>query len=482
MSTDPTTVVAIRPLLSGALVTLPALILGIIFVLGLVLEVSGGSQFAASDAINWLPVSAGEFVIGSVLTFAIYYSVVPVLFISATLPLAYIFGMIRSWELGTVLSVFAIFIGASVLEIIRAVLNRFSSSFYKKGGRGAIATRAIFYVLLILVFQVMFYPTFYTRIIGDITSNLGPAWFIPILWSSVSVSALQGGNGLVSASFALLFVSLTGGLFFGAIFTRTRYWVPMPASIRISTSAYSPRGSSPLVGILSPSQLAITRKDLRGLVRRREMMRFLSLPFVFLVTSVIGVSSGGGLGGFQFAGFFIVGLSSVIISMAAIGSEGKAIANLYQYPLSVRDFVVGKGATPAIFGALFAVAFFVITGLISRLGIPEVVMLLVPALLLVFEMTLFGMYIGARFPNFSEFSRSSFMSQSAGLIGVPLSFLLMAISVGPFLFGQLSGSGTSGIFAGFGITLAIIVIAILVLYRMVSIQARKLLSQLPGQD
>ena len=50
------------------LVILPAVILTIILVLGLVLEVSAGAQFASSDTVNWLPVRAIEYVAASTLS------------------------------------------------------------------------------------------------------------------------------------------------------------------------------------------------------------------------------------------------------------------------------------------------------------------------------------------------------------------------------------------------------------------------------
>ncbi len=144
--------------LRSALITIPALMLSIILVFGLVLEVSGGSQFAASDTINWLPVSAGEYVLGSITSLIAYYSVIPAIIIGATLPISYTFGLLSVWELVVVLSILGMFVSASVLEVLRAVLNRFSSSFYKKGGRGAIAARAIIGVVLIVFVQSLVLP------------------------------------------------------------------------------------------------------------------------------------------------------------------------------------------------------------------------------------------------------------------------------------------------------------------------------------
>lgn len=467
------------PLLGGAIITLPSFILGIVLLLGLVLEVSGGSQFTASDTINWLPITPSEYVIGSILTIFVYYSIAPVLMIALTLPLAFIYGMFSAWELATLLSIFGIIASASALEILRATLNRFSSSFYKKGGRGAIAARAVFGIMIIVVFQIFFNPNFYERIIGAITSNLGPSWFIPILWSSVSVAALLHGQSFVSASFALMFLVLTAVLFYGAIIARSKYWVPMPASVRVSNAVYSPKSRlPPLLGFLTSRQLAIARKDLRGLVRRREMVRFLAMPGVFIVLSLFSTASTG-ISGFQFFGFFMVSMTTLFIATASIGSEGKSISNLYQFPLSPKDFVIGKATPSIIFGCIFAVAFFVIMGMVSAFDVRLTAMLVVSAVLIVLEMTLMGITLGIRFPNFSESARASFMSQTTGLIGFPLSILLMLISLGPLLFTMIFSTDISFIASGFGASVLIDIVVSFVLYRTATGLARKLLSELP---
>ncbi|MHB8566876.1 MAG: hypothetical protein ACYC7D_06750 [Nitrososphaerales archaeon] len=471
----------VRPLLTGAIITLPAVILALFLVLGLVLEVSGSSQAAASDTINWLPVTAAEYVLGSIIMLIAYYSIIPALLLGATMSLSFVFGLFQAWELAVLLSILGILVSSSVLEIIRAVLNRFSSSFYKRGGRSAIAARAIFGIMVIVVLQILFYPTFYERIIGTITANLGPAWFIPVLWSSVSVAAFLTGQALLAASFALLFAGLSGLMLFFAILARSKYWVPMPASVRISNAAYTPRSGSPFLGFLNPSQLAITRKDLRGLVRRREMTRFLALPFVFLVSTFLGLSSSG-FNGYYLFGFFIITMTTSFISIAGLGSEGKSILNLYQYPLSARDFIIGKGATPAIFSSIFAVAFFLATGALSSLHPIYIVLMLIAGISLVLEMTALGMTIGTKFPYFAESTRSTFMSQSAGLIGFPLALVLMGLSLGPFLITVILRMSLSYTAIGFTVSLAITLIATYILFRVAVGQARNLLAQIPGVD
>ena len=92
------------------------------------------------------------------------------------------------------LSIFSVVVATSVLEILRAILNRFSSSFYKRGGRAAIGLRAVSGIVVLILFQALFYPSVYEHFLGIITSTLGPTWFVPILWASVSVTSYLAGQ------------------------------------------------------------------------------------------------------------------------------------------------------------------------------------------------------------------------------------------------------------------------------------------------
>ncbi len=464
----------------SGLVILPAIIMSMILLIGLIFEITSSYQFSSSDTANWLPVTASEYVLASALALVIYYSILPIVLIGGLMPLAYTFGLMQAWEYAVVLSIFGIFLGASVLEIIRAVLNRFSSSFYKKGGQAAIAIRAITGVLILVVFQLMFYPTIYTRFIGAVTSSFGPIWFVPILWASVSVAAFIDGSALVSVSFAMLSIALTLLLYYIAVVARTKYWVPMPPSIRISSAVYTPKSSPSFLGFLSATQLAIARKDLRGLVRRKEMLRFLALPGVFLATSIFSLSSSGGMSFFTYFGVFVVGISSFFLATSSVGSEGKAITNLYQAPVATKDFLIGKVTTPSIFGSLIGILFFIVIGaLFESTHLAEVVVFLAISLVLSVELSLVGLYIGARFPNFSEAPRSSYMSQTAALIAFPIGAILIGITLAPLFVAALMATGLEGTFLAFVGSVAVAVILSGIFYALASGQVRRLLSQLP---
>jgi len=461
------------------IVILPAVILTIILVLGLVLEVSAGAQFASSDTVNWLPVTAGEYVAASTLSLLIYYSVFPVVVLGATLSLAYVFGILNAWELAAVLSIFGIVASTSILEIARAILNRFSTSLYRRGGRAAIALRALFGVIVIILFQALFYPTVYEHFLGVITTSFGPTWLVPLLWASVAVTALLNSNLLVSTLFSLLAIGFAVVLFFSAVAARSRYWVPAQPSVRISSSVYAPKHGF-ASRVFNQSQLAITKKDLRGLVRRREMVRLLALPGVFLVVAFLSSTTSGGFSFFDYFGMFIVAYTALYFSMSNVGAEGKSIMNLYQAPLVTRDFVIGKAGPPIIFGSGFGIVFYVITTVIgSRAFAAFAPLFLVLSVGLAFEMSLLGLLLGTRFPNFSESPRAQFVSQTAGLIAFPSAVLIGGISLSPILVTSFFNLGYSSVVEGFIASLAVIGLVTYLFYWLAFRQADRLLSRTP---
>ena len=464
----------------NAIVIMPAILIAMVLLFGLIFEITSSYQFSSSDTVNWLPVTAPEYVLASTLALLIYYSAVPVIVISGIFSLAYVFGMLQAWELAAILSLFGVFLSASVLEIIRAVLNRFSSSFYKKGGQAAVALRAVLGVMILVVFQIMFYPTFYTRFVGAVSPNFGPTWFVPILWASVSVSAFMAGSEGTWISFGVLSIALSGVLYYFAVAARSKYWVPMPASIRISTSVYAPKSRSSLLAFMSAAQLAIARKDMRGLLRRKEMLRFLALPGVFLVTSIFSFSSAGASGFFVYFGAFVVGIFSFFIASSSVGSEGKSIMTLYQAPVSPRDFLVGKVLTPALFGSIFGVLFFIVIGALLRITQPGMVAIfLILAISLSVELSLVGLYVGARFPNFSEGPRSAYMSQTAALIAFPTAAALIGIPIAPLFAVTIFGLGLGDTLIAFLVSMVLTAVISLVFYALASGQVKKLLSQIP---
>jgi hypothetical protein len=166
--------------------------------------------------------------------------------------------------------------------------------------------------------------------------------------------------------------------------------------------------------------------------------------------------------------------------MSSVGAEGKSIMNLYQAPVVTKDFVIGKAAPPIIFGSGFGIAFYIVTALLASRAFAAIAPLfLVLSVGLAFEMSLVGLLLGMRFPNFSESPRAAFVSQTAGLIAFPFAVLIAGISLSPILITSAFNLGYSNMVEGFVASIAVIGFVSYLFYGLALRQANKLLSQIP---
>ncbi|MDG7000860.1 MAG: hypothetical protein JRN15_17340 [Nitrososphaerota archaeon] len=177
---------------------------------------------------------------------------------------------------------------------------------------------------------------------------------------------------------------------------------------------------------------------------------------------------------------FMVGLSTFFLALSSTGAEGKSIVNLYQLPLTVKDFVVGKVITPIVFGSVFGVVFFSIVVLLFP-PLDPALMIILPVLAIAgaTELAFVGLYVGARFPNFSEAPRASYISQTASLIAFPLAILMTGVSMSPLLFSIFFSPSLNELLIAFIATLVMTAVLSFVFFFVASRRVRRLLSELP---
>jgi hypothetical protein len=147
--------------------------------------------------------------------------------------------------------------------------------------------------------------------------------------------------------------------------------------------------------------------------------------------------------------------------------------------LKIRDFVIGKSITPLVFGSIFGVLVYLIVALIVRNDAVQAAIFMVAAIGLALEMSFVGTLIGFRFPNFSESPRAQFVSQTGGLIAVPVAAIIGGLSLAPLLITSIFKFGSEYLAIGFGSSIVIILVASFVFFKFAESQAVKLLSQLP---
>lgn len=471
-------------LLSQGLAGLPVFAMSLTVLAGLLWEISQPYQVSSSDAVNWLPLSASEYVIASSASIVYVYSLMLAIGLGLTLPLASALGYLQVWALATALSIVAMFTGAFGVEILRAITNRVSSAFYRRGGRSAIVVRLAVTVLVLAVFQLFFNARWMFLILESVVAGINTTWFVPVAWPSLAIlrSVEADARGIIT--YGLLTVSFSAFMFLGGVELRRRYWVPAPVSIRVTTTAYAPKIG--LLGALgfNAVESAIIRKDLRSLVRRREMARFLAIPVVFVATILITSTTPGSTSAptLVITTPIMLGAAIVaqVISMTSIGQEGQVIWAIYSSPILPKELVRAKISSSAFISAAIFLAIDLVMVLALRLSLEFLIVSIVLGLALSIEQALLGVGIGARFPEFTETVRSRYVTVTGSLVGGLTGIAAALITLAPlglylFLSGRVPLSMAHILIA----TLAVAAVISWVAYRHSLSAVSRLLSEQP---
>ncbi|PVX23509.1 MAG: hypothetical protein CW691_10435 [Candidatus Bathyarchaeum sp.] len=412
---------------------LPALMTLASVMYGLLFEFSQSSSVGSSDVINWLPIHPAEFVLASV--FSMLYFLAPIIGIvfGATLGLALTASMLDVGLFTMIVSCIGLFLGAFSLEIIRAITNRVSSSVYKRTGRSAIIIRMVVFVLMFVVYMLLSNVNFLFSILDQYMNGIQSAWFIPILWPSLTIMSYMTTEVLQVIVYLLLSVVFTAALLWAGVKLREKYWVPAPFALKVtSTKDYAPKqGILGRFGFTS-AEAALLKKDFRGLTRRKEMLVWIAVPIGISVISFFSTPSsladsattfdrlslfwGPLMGLFMFAFY---------ITITSIGQEGSAFLNLRMIPLNGKEVIRAKLSTALIPSSLAMVVVTVLIQIMLQLRPEALVALAVTLFAAVFECAFVGVALGCRYPDFTEVPRARFIDQK----GVWLGMILIAASI-----------------------------------------------------
>ena len=434
--------------------SLPAFVFLGVFLAAVLFEMGVSSKFASSDVVNWLPLSQAEYVAASTLSVSYMYSFLPALALGVTYPFAARIGVQLAWGVAGALCLVSLFGVGALVEVMRAALNRVTSLAYGKARRGTMIIRLVVTVIVILAVEIGFNPVILSSVIGTFTGVVSATLFVPVFWPSASVGYLIQGEGLLSAAFFALSVLFAGVALAAAVKVRARYWSPVPVTIEVTEASYAPRAGGLLRSLgLSVVESAIVRKDLRGYTRRRELMPYLAIPFVFVALIFFQEASIGGTGstdaGVAVYPFWLVGgILGVIMASTGIGQEGKAILNVYAAPIQPRALLKAKLLVAFVFGAATIVAMAAISSLLASATLEGFVVSLVASLVIALECTLIGVAVGVRYPDLQERPRPRFIRPMGMLIamimGVACSFVTaLPLVVWPFAGGYFEGLGVS---------------------------------------
>ncbi|MCP8304964.1 MAG: hypothetical protein H3Z50_05815 [archaeon] len=404
------------------LIGLPSIILLMIILYGMMWELGQASGLSSSDVVNWLPIKPSEFVLGSAISTIYYLSWLLAGVFGLTFALSLWAGLIWTWTLFVMLSLVTAFIGAFVVEVLRAVMNRVSSTFYKRGGRSAIFGRLVITVLFLVLFMMIFQVNYIYAILEAIASGVTFLWFFPPVWPSLAmINALVANilgspyNGALSLGYGALSLGFGLTLFWASQRLRAKYWVPAEVSIRVTTSKYAPttKGFLGRLGFTS-IEAALIRKDFKSLTRRREMTMFIALPiFLTIIYAAIPIEEIEILSLMLLLGPIVFAGS---LSLASIGAEGDALWNISSKPIQEREITKAK-FTFVLLPSL--IVLFAVIGLLVVLTQPSISFLIsftIVALCLLVESALVGLAVGSRYPDFRVIPRSRFFRPMGLLI------------------------------------------------------------------
>jgi hypothetical protein len=432
-----------------SIMTLMAVMYGVLF------EFSQSSSVGSSDVINWLPIHPIEFVLASVLS--MLYFLAPLLGIvyGAVIGLSISTGMLDVGIIGLLVSTLGLFLGTFTLEIMRAITNRVSSSVYKRTGRTTVIVRMVLFVLIFVVYMLLTNVNFLFSILNQFMGGIESAWFIPILWPSLTVMSYLSTQTLELILYSALSILLTLLLLWAGVKLRRKYWVPIPFAINLkSSNPYSPKqGFLGKLGFSSPES-ALIRKDFRGLIRRKEMMVWIAVPVGISLISFFSSQSSLGSAASTidrlvfFAGPLMgVFMFTFYISLTAVGQEGNAFLNLLINPLKAKEIVKAKLSAAFIPSLCALIGVTAIIQLMINLQLLSLIAIAVALFSALFECGFVGLLIGSKFPDFNEVPRARFIDQKGVWIGMLVIAGCVGLTFLPLVLYSFSSSSVFPIIA-----------------------------------
>jgi hypothetical protein len=415
-----------------SLMTLAAIMYGMLF------EFSQSSSVGSSDVINWLPIHAVEFVLASVISMLYFLAPLLGIIFGATFGLSLSTNMLDVGLFSLAVSTLGLFLGAFILEIIRAITNRVSSTVYKRSGRTAVAVRMVIFIIIFVVFMLISNVNFLFSILEQFMGGIESAFFLPILWPSLTIMSYLATETLQVLIYAMLSIVFTALLLWTSVKLREKYWVPAPFAIKLASSKpYTPKQG--FLGSLgfTAAEAALIKKDFRGLTRRKEMIVWIAVPLGISVISLFSTQSslataattidrlalfwGPLIGVFMFAFY---------LALTGIGQEGSAFLNLRIIPLKEKEVVKAKLATALIPSVCAMVIVTAVIHVIIQPRLEALIAIAVTLFAVLFECSFVGLAVGSQFPDFTEIPRARFVDQK----GVWLGMLIIAGCVGVTFF------------------------------------------------
>jgi predicted permease len=440
----------LRPAVNGVIPFLPLAAVGVVVIAGTMFELTSTAKFSGSDAVNWMPITPGEYVASSSSAIAYTYSPAVALLMGGLLAVALFEGMLATFALTLALTALALFEGALLVEMIRSVSNRAGSVGSGRRGPAVFVLRAAVLVTVILVLDLALNPVFLFGAVQRLSAFPTISAAIPLFWSSRALSEWIAGQYPLAVAFALGQVAFVGVLSVAAARLRVRFWVPTPAEIRLQDHTYAGKHAF-LSGVgLTRPETAMVSKDLKGMVRRREMMPLLVVPIVLVLLLLIEGSGFGAFGTILWVGW-VAGFFGLLLSVSSIGQERRSLQQLFAFPITGRTVFRAKSAAVLLPVVVAALAISIGVGLLTHLSTTSAIALVGLTVSTAVILSMWGLVFAARYSDFQDRPRPQFLRPSAMIAATGSGVLLLSAIVIP---GAIAVSDPSSANLGFALAAA----------------------------
>jgi hypothetical protein len=408
----------LTPLLKATIPFIPLFAVATVLVAGVMFELTATAKFSGSDAVNWLPVTPGEYVLASSCAIAYTYSPALAFVLGPVAALSLDVGLGGSVVLVAFLGVVGLLEGAFLVEMVRSATQRAGSSGGRRG-RLSLIVRAAALLLLVLALQLAFNPVFLLDSLNGLNALGTLSAFLPVFWSTHALSLWLAGDGALALVFVAAQLVFAALLLLIAAELRIRYWVVATPEFSFDALEYAaPHPFFSALG-LSRAESAIVAKDFHGLTRRREMLPMLVVPLVIFIVILLENASTTGKSLPQPWGVVFVGWAgaflALLLATTSVGQERRALQTLYAAPVTGRSVFRAKSAS-VLLPALFVTVILSLVGS-AIFGLPP---LSAAAMVLVgcgaaVAAGYWGLVFAARYSDFQERPRPQYLRPSAML-------------------------------------------------------------------
>jgi len=208
--------------------------------------------------------------------------------------------------------------------------------------------------------------------------------------------------------------------------------------------------------LVSPELSAVLEKELRYVMRNAQIRMMALMPLILIVVRFVNsqrfgsgldssrvtdsiVTYGSGL--LATAGVLYVFLILAGLSCNLFAFEEGGMRTLILSPIGRRKILIGKNLAVTFVALLFSAALLIVNGLVFRdLGLDSILFAVLSFIIFASIMSLIGNWFSIRFPKRMQFGKRLNTSGVAGLLLIPMLFVLAIPPVGAAALGYLTES------------------------------------------